>query len=427
MTSADWLLLSPELTSTSPIQNHAVDLTFRVVTAKDAFTFNTKNWTYYSNQLSQDYQQHVWHKDGVLLYGATYLSANDSVAPFLRPNYVTGDSTPAILDASCLFIAPQVSRLFSGTTVLTAGDNINIAPPVLSDLEKALDDAALQQATDLAGSETHSFVIDDIYTKEVIEEKWLRTINNRPSNSDSRFTLVGDDEIGCYKFTQNYTESDIITGVTRVEPHQLIVYNSCVPCCNCEDFVAQYELLRTLSEKITVLADQYNTAHNLLADEVQPVFSNHAALLVKALRIFKGTQRVVTRSLSEDARDEKDYPFLEIQVLLRIYNGTAQAITLNDLKLTAQPSAETGYLFSAENSGDLKIVYVDTAFVSFSPVTVKIGDTVSDHIRMLFASVNYGEEDDDAAFSIIAEIGSSVSLSISSDQGSDSIDITVTV
>ncbi|MDR1923179.1 MAG: hypothetical protein LBQ66_02300 [Planctomycetaceae bacterium] len=424
MTSHDWQQLTPATESIIPVQEHDVDLTFQVVTNKGVFVFHTADWDYTANPLSPDYQQHVWRRDGVLLYGVTYLSANDSIAPFLRPNRVTITQSPARLDASCLFVSPHVSRLFNGTAVLTAGNNISITQPSPDGFDATLLNAAFLPTASVPGRntalsmlslETHSFIVDDIYLKEELDEKWLRTVNNQPPNFDNGVTLLSDDETGCYKFTQNYAESDIITGVTQIEPHQLIVYNSCIPCCSCDEFFTDHETLRPLAEKLEKLVTQYNDAFKKMSEEVQPVFNTYASRLLQYFRAFYASYRagfLLAPDMLVAESHSGTRPVLEVLLRLQFRNDNSdEPRTFPESRLDLSLEKASGYLYSASivsggYHNELAVDSVGQLSVYLTSVTVNARETVTASLRLFLASYNYGEGAE--MFNVAEELGRSI-------------------
>jgi hypothetical protein len=435
MTSHDWCLRTPEGISISPPAHpvHPVDLKFCVATEKESFYFDTGDWQYTSSILSKDYTQHVWRKEGVLLYGATYRSANDSVAPFLRPNYADATDNPARLDASCLFISPNISRLFGGTTVLTAGEGISICEPVLSEDDGLLSGiAATSSATLLGGSyasailpaELSSFIIDKGYDPGY-SVNWLRTISRQPPNVDSGITLVSDDELGCYKFTQNYDDCDLVTHVTRFQPSTIFVYNSCVSCCDCSDFDTDYETLRELFEKLLKLIEQYNEAFRIISDEVLPVFGERAEQITRKVRIFVMTLRkgfLLLPATLLMTQTELTLPVLEVYLRLQFRNDAGDTpITFSNVAVYAATEQPGVYLRSAEIIGmdTPSIVGIDSNVLYLTDVEVDAGQATVVSVRLFLGVTGYNEGS--GMFNVAAEMGSKILFQLQTSEDSASI------
>jgi len=257
-TAADWCGEGDiEPVSTSFLAGNPLDIAFTVKTRRGSTSYDTREslWTYSPQPLSDDYLQHFWKNGELFITAVTFTSANEKVYPFIRPCNVS--SAEAYLDASCVFLQPRYVNLrykdFGGAVVLTAGTDIFITPDDIRNLQTA--------------------VIGSPFTGS---SEYLRYIGKQKPDKNNCITLVSGDSRGCYKFIQDYEDIDLTTNKVVMRRGEIFVYNSCTQCCDCKDFAADYEEVRSLHASLSTAIEQYNTSVKNLNDTVIPVFNDYA-------------------------------------------------------------------------------------------------------------------------------------------------------
>jgi hypothetical protein len=158
----------------------------------------------------------------------TFEKTSEDTAPFLRPHTVTADA--AAFDARCIHFRAKAQKLFSDTTILKAGKNVDL------------------------GVSGNRITISK--TDLISGEGALRTISGQSANEYTHnFTL---NTTGCHRFAQWYDEVDPANKTLTLLQGSIHVSNLCKACCDCSQYVEHYETLRTLFEEQTLLINQYN-------------------------------------------------------------------------------------------------------------------------------------------------------------------------
>jgi hypothetical protein len=239
MTSDDWLQINPAVYTPCNFQiaYHEVDLAF---TSDNGTRFSTTTWKYFGTTLSEKYRQHCWisPETGVAVTAVTFTAVAEHQAPFLRPCFVSDGGV--FIDPYCFFSAVPKIKLYSGLTILTAGEGVQ-----------------LSVADEKEDGKTVITVSKTLLTSE--EEDRVKTISNIPPNKEGHFMLNSS---GCYKFLPVYDLLNPGEGLATLTEGTLSVQNQCTACCQCEEYVEQYETLRELFVQQTDSINLYNEDFN---------------------------------------------------------------------------------------------------------------------------------------------------------------------
>jgi hypothetical protein len=246
MTGEDWCRLDPTIypppTGSEAPSIHAVDLEFLVGDT----LMDTQNGQYRSRRLSEDYQLHFWWRPHTYSVTAvTFLTAHETLAPFLRPSHVTDDS--AILDPACLFPASRTARLFGGLCVLTTGEHIdvNVADPVPATADNPLD-------TQPAQTRGTTVILS---RGRLAKEQAIRSLSGARPNTIGGIRFHST---GLHRLTQPYEEIDTERGLVKLTPHVLRIQSHDQPCCSCEDYADAWNKISELFTEQAALIAEYN-------------------------------------------------------------------------------------------------------------------------------------------------------------------------
>jgi len=265
MTGEDWCRLDPTkypaLTDPELAVNpvHALDLELTV----SNMLIDTQKCDYSSRHLSGEYQLHYWWQENAFAITAvTFRTAHETLAPFLRPNYVA--DAKAILDPVCLFPASRTARLFGGLAVLSAGEHteVTIAEPVTTTAENPLD----IQVVPAKGTT----VI--LSRNRLAREQAVRSLSGARPNAVGGIMLQST---GLHRISQPYEAIDTERGLVQMTPHVLCIQSHDQPCCSCEDYAEAWNKISRLYAEQAVLIEEYNELFTLikqLRDEMEALF-----------------------------------------------------------------------------------------------------------------------------------------------------------
>lgn len=282
MTGEDWSKLNP--IDYMPIENlplpaHQTDLLFAL--DEDKCSTADPAWTYRQRELSMRYVLHSWsHPDGLVLMAACFTSYAETSRPFLRPCFATDPG--AAIDPACLYPHRRMAQLFSGLTVLTAGENIRLNTAEQTD---SIDDRESLASDSNDETVSPNTTVITVTKKQSTRSAAVRAISGVTGGTESNLSFAA---AGAYKITRQYSEIDTETGFVSLIPNALYLLSRDEPCCNCDDYVADYERVRELFAEQEKMIGRYNELYAKIKDQrdkLQTIAEKRAKLI--RLRIEK--------------------------------------------------------------------------------------------------------------------------------------------
>jgi hypothetical protein len=307
MSSDDWVKIDPDVYTpckqAEPSRN--LELTF----TQEGGSFSTAGWQYSETVLSEKYLQHCWvSPDGIVIVAVTFLAVPEHQAPFLRPNFIDGLS--AEIDPYCFFSdVPRVTFAngLHSLVILSAGTGTQWS--AADEPEEGRTVITLAK-TFIAGSDKDGYV---------------KTLSNVPPNAEGHFSLASS---GCYKFTPMYDLLDPASNTGTLSEAVLAIQNHCSACCQCEEYVEQYELLRKLCEQQAEYIGTYNekfTEAKAARDKLAEVIAE-AARLVR-VREAVPEPEVILVETGDTVRQTIQYTFTLIYANIKDESRTFGGIT----------------------------------------------------------------------------------------------------
>lgn len=375
MTGEDWSKMVP--TDYAPIDNlpapvHHVDLRF----ALDGSERSTADpaWTYGQRDLSSRYTLHCWsHPDGLVVTAVCFASHAETNRPFLRPCHAIDPG--AAVDPACLSPHRRMARLFGGLTVLTAGEEIVL------DTGNGRDAVTDVPETDRSVTTTTVTVTK----KPPSRSAFVRTISGVTPDSGGNMSLAST---GSHKITRRYAELDTDTGHVTLIPHTLYLLSRDKPCCECDDYVADYERVRKMFAEREELIRRYNETYEKLKgirDRLKMKFEDYA----KPIRIRIEKTETRERDLrcefiliyTNARREEYEHPPASIGLMSK--NGT---LSIRSAKILQHP-----------RDTEMEIVDVFETTIKVSPLR----STPLTHRTVRLEAILAGPVPDDFAFEIL--------------------------
>ena len=222
------------------IDTHAagVWLTLHNTTVTQDHLSNSKLKTYFWVDRDRQFQ--------VLVH--LYRTANDLTRPFFYPNsFQAADGT--LGDE----FTPRTFRPSVNPIRLPANWSPNSTlPPVSQQLRIITDDSVMAtvEKIDKITQIRFDAVLSEV--SKVNNRIPIQTINGQSPSLDGNFTLTGD---ACYSISRSGT---ISKGKVDLEPAKLNIRNDCTVCCSCDRYIAAFNVLAKIAERINIQIEHIN-------------------------------------------------------------------------------------------------------------------------------------------------------------------------